>query len=57
MSHITGAGGAVVERLDGAGRVYLPRRETAGVDAALRPGDLLIFSMRPGGEGYDAVLG
>jgi hypothetical protein len=51
---VTGAGGAVVERDDGAGRVYVASREVALVNAAM--GDRLIFSIRPGDEAFDAVL-
>jgi hypothetical protein len=53
---VTGAGGLVVDRLDGLGRVYVPSRETALVGAALSPGDRLEFAMVPGGTGVDAVL-
>jgi hypothetical protein len=54
--HITGAGGLVVERLDGLGRVYVPSSQTALVGAALAPGDRLEFGLIPGGEGRDAVM-
>jgi hypothetical protein len=49
--HVTGAGGVVVDRLDGLGRVYVLSRE-ALADAAL--GDRIEFSVRPGGEGHYA---
>jgi hypothetical protein len=54
--HVTAAGGIVVDRLDGGGRVYIASKEApAGDTVAL--GDRVIFSsVRPGGEGYDAVL-
>jgi hypothetical protein len=51
---VTGAGGAVVERDDGAGRVYLHSRDAALVGVA--PGARVIFSIRPGDEAFDAVL-
>jgi hypothetical protein len=53
--HVTSAGGLVVERLDGGGRVYVPSAQTALVGAPLSLGDRLIFSILPGGEGYAAV--
>jgi hypothetical protein len=54
--HVTAAGGAVVERLDGAGRVYVPSRETALAGSPLRLGDRVEFGLIPGGTGVDAVL-
>jgi hypothetical protein len=54
--HVTAAGGLVVERLDGGGRVYVPSAQTALVGAAPSLGDRLEFGMIPGGEGRDAVL-
>jgi hypothetical protein len=54
--HITGAGGLVVERLDGLGRIYVPSRETALVGALPRLGDRLEFGLIPGGTGVDAVM-
>jgi hypothetical protein len=53
--HITAAGGAVVERDDGLGRIYLPSKEAPSHDT-VAIGDRLIFSVLPGGEGYAAVL-
>jgi hypothetical protein len=53
---VSSAGGLVIERADGLGRVYLPAKEAAMVGAALQPGDRLIFSILPGGEGCDVDI-
>jgi hypothetical protein len=54
--HVTGAGSIVAERLDGAGRVFIPSKEAPPAEDTIATGDRLIFSIRPGGEGYAAVL-
>jgi hypothetical protein len=55
--HVTGAGGLMLERLDGLGRVCMPSRETTLVGALPSLGERLEFGLIPGGTGVDAVLG
>jgi hypothetical protein len=53
--HVTGAGGVVVERLDGLGRVYVPSAQTALAGVRLAVDDKVELSIFRG-RGFNVML-
>ncbi len=54
--HVTAAGGIVVERADGGGRVFAGPAEAARAGTRLISGDRVEFSVSPGAAVLDVLL-